>query len=115
MSKKLVTTYTITKDDRLYFVEVIMTSHAQKRHSERKIKLNGYGIAGNIMAMGTKILSRVNHDVCIIDPVNEVTIIVAIDREGKSNTLTASVVTVIDKSDVFVKKHTDVVKIDELF
>lgn len=114
MSKpKLITSHTINTDDKQYTVNTYMTYHATKRYRERHIDCNMYVLASNIMALGTSILSYDKDDVIIIDKVSGFSLVVGINVKG--NKVYADIITVIDKSNVFVKSHTKVVKIEELF
>ncbi len=115
MKSNIITSYTVNKDNKLYFVDVVMSNHAKRRYIQREIKCNTYGIASNIMALGTQILSRINHEVCIIDKLNGFTIMCVIKRKEHTNRLTVIIKTVIDKSDVFVMTGTDTIKIEHLF
>lgn len=110
---RLITNHTITTKDNQYIVNTYMSQHALERYRERNVNCNMYVLASNIMALGTSILSYDKQELCIIDKVSGFTLIVAIKVKGLK--VFADIITVIDKSNVFVKSHTTIVKIDELF
>lgn len=114
MSKsRFITSYTVTNQHNQYTVNTYMTYHANKRYRERHIDCNMYVLASNIMALGTKILNYDNQELIIIDKVSGFSLVVGINVKGTK--VYADIITVIDKSNVFVKSYTKVVEIEELF
>lgn len=114
MSKsRFITSYTVTNQHNQYTVNTYMTRHALERYKERNIDCNMYVLASNIMALGTKILKYDKQELIIIDKVSGFSLVVSVNI--KDTRIFADIVTVIDKSNVFVKSHTKIVKIEELF
>ena len=112
-----ITTYTIatTRSNKLYTINVNLTTHAQKRYKQRHIKVNKFAIAANIMAIGKEILNRTNRSIAIIDDINNISVIAeAIKVEG-SDAINVDIITIIDKSDIFVRKQDTVIKLSEMF
>lgn len=114
MSKpKLITSHTISVQDEQYTVYTYMSYHALKRYKQRQIDCNMYVLASNIMALGTSILNYDKDELIIIDKISGFSLVVGINV--KCSRIYADIITVIDKSKVFVKSHTKIVNIDELF
>ena len=76
--------------------------HALERMSERKI--DEYVVTGNVLALGKKLveLKEANTEVIIIDEETNSSVVIGF----KKNTI--KVITVIDKSNVFVKTGTHI-------
>lgn len=110
---KPITSHTISTGDTQYLVHTYMSQHALKRYRQRHIDYNMYVLASNIMALGTSILNYDKDELIIIDKVSGFSLVVGI--RVKSEKVYANIITVIDKSNVFVKSHTKVVNIEELF
>lgn len=111
---KNITTYTVTKNNEQYFVTVNISNHASKRYKQRGINCNLFAVASNIMALGTGILKKQNEDIAIIDNVNDFTVIANIGSLDGFK-LKVDIITLIDKSSVYVKTGTDIVEIKNLF
>ena len=85
---------------------VRISNHAQKRMQERNI--SEYVVAGNILTLGKKRLlqlQKAEEDFIIIDDITKTSIVAGFKR----NTIT--IITVIDKSNIFVKSETQIVNL----
>lgn len=110
-----ITSFSINKNSKEYTINVGYSKHAYNRKCQRCVNINDYVIASNIMALGTGILSRTGHDVAVIDAVNNFTVIFAVEWSRSKDVIDCEIITIINKSDVFVKSKTDIVNVSDLF
>lgn len=92
----------VIKIDGKYF-DIVASRHAMERMEQRNV--DKYVIAGNVLALGPERISelqRNNDEAIIIDEVNHVSVVVGF---GKNN---ITIITVIAKSNVFVKNNTQI-------
>lgn len=93
---------TINIDGNMYSIRG--TVHALERMKQREI--DEYVVTGNILALGKDHLLRLQEqeeEAIIIDKIKEVSIVIGFVKN------TINVITVIDKSNVFVKDETTIV------
>ena len=110
-----ITSFSINKNNKEYKINVGYSKHAYSRKNERCNSINDYVVASNIMALGTGILSRTGKDVAVIDNVNNFTVIFAVEWSRKRDVVDCEIITIINKSNVFVKSKTDIVNVSDLF
>lgn len=82
------------------------TEHALKRMKQRSI--DEYVVVGNVLALGKERLLQLqerDEEAIIIDEQKEVSIVIAFEQNK------IIVITVIDKSNVFVKNNTEIVRL----
>lgn len=82
------------------------TRHALERMAQRNV--DEYVVTGNVLALGKDRLLKLQElqeDVIIIDEVKKVSIVMTFVRN------TIKIITVIDKSNVFVKNNTEIVNL----
>ena len=95
---------TINIEGNTYSIRI--SNHAQKRMEQRNI--SSYVIAGNILSLGKERLielQKMEDDFIIIDDITRTSIVAGFKR----NTIT--IITVIDKSNIFVKSETQIVNL----
>lgn len=95
----------VIKIDGKYY-DIVASQHAIERMEERKV--DKYVVAGNVLALGPERISTLqkNHDeAIIIDEVNNVSVVVGFSKKS------ITVITVISKSNVFVKNNTQIYNI----
>ncbi len=103
----------IIKNNRVDTFEIRMTEHSYNRMHERGIDENV--IAGNIIALGDKVndINKNGYDeAAIIDKVNNVAIIFAVYTNKEINENIVKIITVINKSNVWVKDNTKILNIN---
>lgn len=86
--------------------KVVASNHAQKRMMQRNI--DSYTVVGNILLLGENKIEKLqstNEEFIIIDKDTNTSTVGAIN----DNVIT--IITVIDKSNVFVKKNTKIVNL----
>lgn len=91
-------------DDKIH--EIIASHHAMKRMEKRNV--NKYVVAGNVLALGPERIKELqdNEDeAIIIDEANNVSVVVGFSENN------ITIITVIDKSNVFVKSNTQIYNI----
>jgi hypothetical protein len=102
MKTKSLTTFTI--DKQTYSVRT--TEHSEKRLVKREI--DEYTVVSNILSLGKekiKYYQEQDKDVMVIDEIKDFSICFTINKN------TIIIITVIDKSDIWVKKNTLVERI----
>lgn len=85
------------------YYDIIASHHAMERMVERNV--DKYVVAGNVLALGPERISELqknNDEAIIIDEVNNVSVVVGF---GKNR---ITIITVIAKSNVFVKNNTQI-------
>ena len=83
---------------------IVLTKHADKRMSERNI--DPFVVVGNIIVLGKERLSNFhNTEAMIIDEDRDTSFVIGVNKE------TITIITVIDKSNIFVKTNTQVVNL----
>ena len=100
-------------------IAVYLSNHAEKRLRKRistkndiEREVDEYVIASNILALGRRIesLCEGNEDVAIIDKDMNVTVVAEFiklsDTEGE-----ARIITIIDKTDIYVKEGTTIINL----
>jgi hypothetical protein len=88
-----------------YKFSLRITAHAQQRVDERNI--DEYVLAGEVLALGKNLIKlyKTQDEAIIIDKIKNISVVVGF----KKNTI--KIITVIDKSNVFVKSNTEIFKI----
>jgi len=86
-----------------------LSDHARDRFKERKIEYSEFIIFGEIFAMADKFIKQEskNEEYAIIDEEKELVIIFAIDKYN-SKMYKATVITLLQKSNCFIKKGTTI-------
>lgn len=88
-------------------INIVASKHAMERMEERQV--DEFVVAGNVLALGKKRIAELhenNDEAIIIDKDKNVSIVIGF---GKRNQIT--IITVIDRANVFVKKNTEICNI----
>lgn len=83
--------------------EIIASHHAMERMSERNV--DKYVVAGNVIALGKERIAELqqnNDEAIVIDEVANVSVVVGFSKNN------ITIITVINKSNVFVKNNTQI-------
>ena len=86
--------------------EINASNHALKRMTQRNV--DKFVVAGNVIALGEERISELQaqeDEAIIIDEANNVSVVVGFDAES------ITIITVINKSNVFVKSNTQIHRI----
>lgn len=86
--------------------DIIASHHAMERMEEREV--DPYVVTGNVLALGPERIGQLqinNDEAIIIDEVNDVSVVVGVGEQR------ITIITVIAKSNVFVKNNTKIYNI----